>query len=40
MVMSCYLFKSASCPCGVAIVAKIAGIERDIIRRHLRELSK
>ncbi len=35
MVMFCYLFKSASCPSGVAIVVKVAGIERDIIRRHL-----
>ncbi len=35
MVMFCYLFKSASCPCGVAIVVKVADIERDIIRRHL-----
>ena len=35
MVMFCYLFKSASCPCGVAIVVKVAGIERDIIRRQL-----
>ncbi len=35
MVMSCYLFKSEGRPCGVAIVVKVAGIERDIIRRHL-----
>ena len=35
MVICRYLFKSEGRPCGVAIVANVAGFEYDIIRRHL-----